>query len=127
VLSDQIHVDFNAMRERAGPYRDEAFDFVRQGLSHTAAQIHGDIESVTSRHVSGQQLCLGLRELAVEKYGRLAKTVLTRWGVHQTEDFGRIVFAMIDAGVLRKSDQDCLDDFAGVYEFEEAFAPDAVG
>lgn len=123
-MSEQIHVDFQAMRDRAGPYRDEAFEFVRQGLSHTAGKIHGDLDSVTSRHVSGQQLCLGLRELAVERYGRLARTVLTRWGVTTTEDFGRIVFAMIEAGLLRKSDQDCLDDFSGVYEFDEAFDPE---
>lgn len=123
-MSDQIHVDFKAMRERAGPYRDEAFEFVRQGLSHTATKVYGDLDAVTSRHVSGQQLCLGLRDLAVEKYGRLARTVLSRWGVHSTEDFGRIVFAMIEAGLLRKSEHDSIDDFAGVYDFEEAFDPE---
>lgn len=122
-MSDEIEVDFKAMRERAGPYREEAFDFVRQGLSHTAEQIHGDAESVVSRHVTGQQLCMGLREMAIDRYGRLARVVLERWGVRSTEDFGRIVFAMIEAGLLRKSDADSIDDFVCVYEFEEAFDP----
>ncbi|MEM6930765.1 MAG: Minf_1886 family protein, partial [Myxococcota bacterium] len=72
-------------------------------------------------HVSGADLCLGLRELAIDRYGRLAKTVLHRWRVRETADFGRIVFAMIDAGLLSKTDEDSFDDFVNVYDFEEAF------
>lgn len=80
-----------------------------------------EIAEAESRHVSGQELCLGLRSLAVEKYGLLARTVLRGWGVSTTEDFGKIVYAMVDTGLLRTSEQDSLDDFRGVYEFEEAF------
>lgn len=80
-----------------------------------------EIAQVESRHVSGQELCLGLRSLAVEKYGLLARTVLRGWGVSTTEDFGKIVYAMVDTGLLRTSENDSLDDFRGVYEFEEAF------
>ncbi len=80
-----------------------------------------EIAEVESRHVSGQELCLGLRSLAVEKYGLLARTVLRGWGVSTTEDFGKIVYAMVDTGLLRTSENDSLDDFRGVYEFEEAF------
>lgn len=80
-----------------------------------------EIAAVQSRHVSGQELCLGLRSLAVEKYGLLAHTVLRGWGVRSTEDFGKIVYAMVDTGLLRTSEDDSLDDFRGVYEFEEAF------
>ncbi len=80
-----------------------------------------EIAQTQSRHVSGQELCFGLRSLAVEKYGLLARTVLRGWGVRSTEDFGKIVYAMVDTGLLRTSDNDSLDDFRGVYEFEEAF------
>ncbi len=80
-----------------------------------------EIASAQSRHVTGQELCLGLRSLAVEKYGLLARTVLRGWGVRTTEDFGKIVYAMVDTGLLRTSEQDSLDDFRGVYEFDEAF------
>lgn len=72
-------------------------------------------------HVSGQELCLGLRALAVEKYGLLARTVLHGWGVRSTEDFGKIVYAMVDAGLLRTSEDDSMEDFQGVYDFDEAF------
>ena len=79
-------------------------------------------EDDESRHVSGRQLCLGLRDYAIRRYGLLAKTVLNHWGVTRTEDFGRIVFALVEAGLLRKTDDDTLEDFQGVFDFEEEFA-----
>lgn len=108
---------------RGQPYPPEAFQFVRDGLAHTVQMVHGQGAGVEdeSRHVSGQQLCLGLRDYAQRRYGLLARTVLARWSIHATEDFGRIVFAMIDANLMRKRDEDTLDDFLDVYDFEEAF------
>jgi uncharacterized repeat protein (TIGR04138 family) len=44
--------------------------------------------------------------------------------VHRTDDFGRIVFAMIDAGLFSKSQRDSLDDFRCVFDFQEAFSRD---
>jgi uncharacterized repeat protein (TIGR04138 family) len=120
-------IDWKSVCQKAGPYPQEAFQFVREGLQHTVKMVFGEakpssVEGGEDRHVSGQQLCLGLRDYALAKYGMLARTVLSRWGIQRTDDFGRIVFAMIDAGFMRKSDSDCLDDFRGVFEFEESFA-----
>ena len=95
----------------------ELFDLDEEQL---AEMTQGEAEPV-GNHVSGQELCLGLRSLAVEKYGSLAMTVLHGWGVTKTEDFGKIVYAMVDAGLLRTSENDSMDDFRGVYEFNEAF------
>jgi uncharacterized repeat protein (TIGR04138 family) len=109
-------------------YPPEAYDFVQRGLTHTVARIHGeqadDLGQIPdpSRHVSGQQLCLGLRQYAIDQYGRLARTVLNRWGIRRTEDFGRIVFDMIDAGLLRKTEDDSIKDFLNIYDFHEAFS-----
>jgi uncharacterized repeat protein (TIGR04138 family) len=72
--------------------------------------------------VTGPQLCLGLRDFAIQKYGMLARTVLERWGIRKTDDFGRIVFAMIEAGLMRKSDEDSESDFQGVFDFDEGFS-----
>lgn len=87
--------------------------------------VHGsepaDLEACDNHHVSGRQLCLGLRSLAIEKWGRLAGLVLRRWGVTETLDFGRIVFDMVQAGVLRTSEEDSLEDFRDVFAFDEAF------
>ncbi len=122
-------------RLELGPYPADAYQFVREGLEHTARSIHGAIEEgslgsslgMKSRHVDGRQLCLGLRDYAVQQYGLLARTVLRRWNIHRTDDFGRIVFTLVDAGLLSKTEDDRLTDFAGVYDFEEAFGLVEVG
>ena len=64
---------------------------------------------------------MGLRDYAVAQYGRLALTVLRRWNIHRTEDFGKIVFAMVEAGLMRTSEEDTMEDFQGVFDFDEAF------
>lgn len=120
-----VHVDWALLR-RLAPYPPEAFQFVSEGLSHTVRSIHGhrdesSTDADESRHISGQQLCMGLRRYAIERYGLMARSVLTRWNITSTDDFGRIVFAMIDAGLMRKTDEDSLDDFQGVFDFHEAF------
>lgn len=75
-----------------------------------------------SRHVTGQQLCLGLRDYAIKRYGMMAPAVLRTWNLRRTEDFGRIVFAMIEHGLMSKTADDTLEDFRSVYDFDEAFA-----
>lgn len=107
---------------QAGPYPLAAYEFVRRGLAHTVTLVHGEPREDQNQHVSGQQLCLGLRDYALRQYGLLARTVLGRWGIHRTDDFGVMVFALIDAGLLRKTDEDSPEDFRGVYDFDEAFA-----
>lgn len=121
--------DSASLRARAALFPEAAFDFVREGLAFTTGKHHGPLAAGSppdsaSRHVSGQQLCLGLRALAVQKYGLLARTVLRRWGVRRTDDFGIIVYALIDRGELRTSDSDSLADFAAVFDFDEAFGPE---
>ncbi|MEZ6233533.1 MAG: hypothetical protein R3B68_16995 [Phycisphaerales bacterium] len=132
-------VDWKSIQEKAGPYPLAAYAFVREGLEHTTRMVHGaedaeqDLQLAgedeqpeadpagSGRHVTGQQLCLGLKEYALRKYGRLARMVLDRWSIRRTDDFGRIVFAMIDAGLMRRTEADTLQDFIGVYEFDEVF------
>ena len=101
----------------------EALHFVREGLNYTVHRMHEDPAAVDDfdRHVSGQQLCMGLRDFAIRQYGMLAPTVLGHWGIQRTDDFGRLVFAMIDAGVMSKTPDDSFEDFRSVYDFAEAF------
>jgi uncharacterized repeat protein (TIGR04138 family) len=121
-------IDWKRVVEAAGPYPIDAFNFVREGLSFTAHKVHEDMASLheQDRHISGQQLCLGLRDYAINRYGMLAQAVLDHWHIHRTEDFGRIVFAMVEQGVLSKTQDDTLDDFRGVYDFAEAFSVNEV-
>ncbi len=107
---------------QTAPYRPEAFEFVRDGIGHTVAILNRATESGDSRHVSGQELCMGLCDLAKDRYGPLARAVLASWNVHRTEDFGRIVFKLVEAGLLSTTERDTLDDFRGVLDFDETFA-----
>jgi uncharacterized repeat protein (TIGR04138 family) len=107
--------------EDLGLYPPEAYAFIQQGLSFTVQRLHGKVKDPkASRHVSGPDLCEGLRELALTQWGRLARTVLRRWNVTSTLDFGRIVFAMVDAGLMQKTDDDSLEDFRNVFDFRIA-------
>lgn len=76
------------------------------------------------RHLTGQQLCEAARHYALQQYGYLARTVLASWGVTRTDDFGELVFNMIEIGQMRKTRKDKREDFHGVYDFTEAFARD---
>ena len=72
-------------------------------------------------HISGQELLAGVRELATEKFGLLAETVFHHWGIHSTDDFGRMVFELIERGEMRKTEHDQLSDFYDVYDFHDVF------
>ena len=109
--------------EDLGLYPREAFKFVQAGLSHTVEKIHADLadDPDASRHVTGQQLCEGLRDYALKEWGLLAGTVLRRWGITSTYDFGRIVFALVDHKHMAKTEEDTIEDFRNVYDFTTAF------
>jgi uncharacterized repeat protein (TIGR04138 family) len=108
--------------EDVGLYPPEAYEFIQQGLSYTVQQVHAaQTDPKASRHVSGQQLCEGLREFAIAHWGFMARTVLRRWNITATVDFGRIVFALVDGGHMQKTDDDTLDDFRNLYDFRTAF------
>ena len=113
-------------------YPLEAFLFVQRGLDFTVTRLHGDLDELDpyepetfedTRHVSGQDLCRGLRDFAIKEYGLLARTVLRRWSINTCRDFGEIVFAMVDAGLMRKTDDDTIHDFNDVFDFASAFEP----
>ncbi len=111
-----------------GPYPIEAFAFVREGFDYAVERVHCQEESPPpdERHITGQQLCLGLRESAIEKYGLLAPAVLEHWNIRRTYDFGRIVFALIEEGLMTKTPSDSIEDFQAVYDFDEAFSDEAL-
>ena len=62
-----------------------------------------------------------VRDLALRRFGPLARTVLEHWGIHSTGDVGEIVFILVDCGVLIKQPTDSREDFEGLFSFEEAF------
>lgn len=76
------------------------------------------------RHLTGQELCEAARQYALQQYGYLAPAVLATWGLKSTDDFGELVFNMIEIGQMRKTRHDKREDFHHVYDFREAFSRD---
>jgi uncharacterized repeat protein (TIGR04138 family) len=114
--------------QRDARYHRDAYVFVREALTHTqkraVKETRGSTRrsgSLPERHVSGQELLAGIREFGLAQFGPMAKQVLNEWGVWRCEDFGEIVFNLIEADLLRKTDQDSRGDFRGGYDFDEAF------
>jgi uncharacterized repeat protein (TIGR04138 family) len=113
VLDDAM---LDRLRERYPRFQETAFLFVLSAL-------HYVIEKLPEpRHISGAELAGGVRDLAIEKFGPMARTVLEHWGIQATVDVGDIVFALIECGVLIKQEEDVREDFADVFDFDEAFA-----
>ena len=114
------------------PFDDDAYKFVFAALQYTQERLHRsmtDDPDDESAHISGPELLDGIRELGLQQYGRLARTVFETWGVRSTADFGRIVFDLIDRGEMKKTEKDHEVDFVDVYEFalalEQAYDIDA--
>jgi uncharacterized repeat protein (TIGR04138 family) len=101
-------------------YRKDAYMFVREALDHTQRMI-GKPKKDEIRHVSGRELLAGMREYALQQYGPMTTTVLEEWGVRRCEDFGELVFSMVESGLLAKTDKDTRDDFKNGYSFDQAF------
>jgi len=119
-------LDASAFAIESSEFPIDAFAFVQEGLRHTVDTLERNDEQLetANRHVTGRELCIGLRDYAIGQYGLLA---LEGWGIQRTDDFGQIVFAMVDAGLMRANDDDSSDDFSAVYRFDEAFDGDNVG
>ena len=107
-----------------GAFPLAAYILVFEALDYTA-KLYGKSRSREApdaeRHVTGQQLVEGIRRYALDKFGYMAKVVFSQFGVKSTEDFGRIVFFLVDHGLMGKTDEDSIDDFVAQYDFEQAF------
>lgn len=74
------------------------------------------------RHINGKELALACRDLALEKFGVMAGLVLEHWGVRSSADLGDVVFTLVDLGLLMSQPSDSREEFADVFDFDQAFA-----
>jgi uncharacterized repeat protein (TIGR04138 family) len=108
-------------------YHRDAYRFVREALDHTQKIVaktpreNPRLDDEEERHVSGSELLEGIRVHALNQFGPMTLMVLKEWGLHNCEDFGEIVFNMIEIKSFKKTDKDSRDDFKPGYDFEEAF------
>lgn len=102
-----------------GRFPVDALRFIHEGLGYAVKKMGDEPD-----HISGQRLCYSLGELALEKWGRLAKMVLNNWGIKTTRHFGDIVYLMIENKWMSAQPDDSIDDFNNVYDFETVFKKD---
>jgi uncharacterized repeat protein (TIGR04138 family) len=112
LLADNV---IDRLRRRYPSYHETAYLFILSAL-------HYSIERLGEpRHISGRELAEGCRDLALDRWGLMAKSVLEYWGITGTRDLGEIVFALVELGVLVKQDEDSIESFDSVYDFGEVF------
>jgi len=106
-----------------GRYDVQALHFLFEALAYSQELFSKDTDSEEeeARHVTGQELCEGIRLLALEQFGFMAKAVFEGWGIYRTADFGEMVYLLIQNKLMAKRDSDSIEDFHGVYDFETAF------
>ncbi|HXW96619.1 MAG TPA: Minf_1886 family protein [Gemmatimonadales bacterium] len=103
------------LRAQDDRYDERAFLFVLAAIEFLQSRLE------VRRHVTGVELSWACRDFAVRQFGLLAPEVLRYWGIQRTEDFGRLVFMLVRAGLLSTQPTDREEDFAEVYRFESAF------
>lgn len=120
------HPKIEDLIRRDPRYSLEAYEFVFSALTHTQRMLGRrtvpEQGQETEHHVSGPQLLDGVRDLALREFGLMARTVFRFWGVNQTADFGEIVFNLIAAGLMSKTERDDRRDFHDVYDLDEVLA-----
>ena len=102
-------------------YHRDAYFFVREALDHTQKRAGKAPLKDEVCHVSGRELLDGIREYALQQFGPMTLSVLEAWGIQRCEDFGEIVFNMVESKLLAKTEKDSRDDFKTGYDFHEAF------
>ena len=105
--------------EKDSRYDRDAYLFLKDALEHTQKVIGRKRREVG--HITGQELLEGIREYALESFGPMTLSVFEEWGIRSCEDFGNMVFLLVEQNLLRKTEQDSPEDFKNGYSFEEAF------
>ena len=103
------------IRLREQRFDERAYLFVLSALEHSQSRL------TERRHITGPELAHACRELALQRFGVMARLVLENWGMRSTMDIGDIVFTLVDLGLLISQPQESRDDFFGVFDFADAF------
>jgi uncharacterized repeat protein (TIGR04138 family) len=110
-------------------YSYEAYEFLFQALHYTQKRLGRTppagadptaLAGEPRHHVSGPELLEGVRALALQEFGFMARTVFRLWGIRKTDDFGEIVFNLVEARLMSKTDEDTRADFRDVFDLDEA-------
>ena len=105
----------NQITAKDSRYKEDAYLFLMTALNHVLQKLK------EPRHITGQELLGGIREEAGSQFGPMASVVFEYWGIKNSLDFGRIVFNMVEEGMLSKTETDTLEDFRDDLFFQKLF------
>ena len=111
--------EIDELVEQRNRYAKPAYLFIYAALHHTVEKMGKIILPPQQRHVSGGELLRGISNYALSQFGPLTHEVFKRWGINETRDFGEIVFQLVNANLMSKTEDDNIDDFTDVYDFAE--------
>ena len=114
-MNSEFYEQVEKICQKDTRYKLDAYEFLMEALFFTQKTLKKPY------HVSGKELLEGIRQLVLERFGPMSLTVLEHWGLHNTGDFGEIVFNLVEAKLLKKTEEDKISNFKDVYDFKEAF------
>lgn len=114
-MREEFETTVEVICDRDTRYKEEAYLFVMEALSFTQRKLK------CLRHVTGEELLDGIKELLIQKFGPMTLIVLRHWGISSTEDFGNLIFNLVEHNVLSKTEDDDISVFRNAYDFEEVF------
>lgn len=117
----EFHKTVESILQDDSRYAAGAYVFVRMALDYTVKNIRSKYPKRVDRNVSTRELLDGVKDFALESFGPMTMTLFEEWGVHTSRDIGEIVFNLVKVGALRKTDDDKIEDFDGVFDFCEVF------
>jgi uncharacterized repeat protein (TIGR04138 family) len=116
----QFEQAVESILKRERRYDPFAYLFLKEALDFTLKRA-AEANNGEPRHVSGRELCVGYRDLALEQFGPMAATLMHEWGVRESGDIGEMVFHLIDEQMFGKQESDTKEDFAAAFDFDDAF------
>lgn len=114
-MGEEFEIIVEDIFKKDSRYKEDSYAFVMEALAYTQKKFKNP------KHVTGEELLEGIRELLLHKFGPMALTVLKHWGISSTEDFGYIVFNLVENKVLSKTEEDDINHFRNVFDFDEVF------
>lgn len=114
-MAEEFSTIISTICNQDSRYYPEAYEFVMEALSYSQHKFK------KSKHISGEELLTGIKALLLKKFGPMTMTVLKHWGIETTDDFGNIVFNLVESKVLAKDARDQYESFKNAYDFEEVF------
>lgn len=103
------------------PFKKQAYYFLNEALGKAMKAAATKSTPAKAQHVNARTLSFAFRDLALDQYGGLAKQVLNHWGLYNSQDIGNMVYQLVEDGIWSKTEEDSLEDFNNLIDFDEAF------